>query len=438
MKKYPLFRQFYSMPVLLSLCFFITISACSSQHSRSEVAKEGSPIANKQGLPEVSLCIVPDPKVPSSAFDMYQSETDEHSGYWVRYQCKQSCEDWRQCLVLAYSDDGGTLLSNGRDPDLPKQALAFVVDGMAGHLALSRDGDKTVFIHTGAGGTRYYSKPAKKLEQRSSARTIMIRWEKGYTSPIVQPPFTRPISWGWYSRTSEKASDIKELNKRVASIIAWSHDNLSASTKFATLGCSMGTNATFGPVLWHGLDPIIDYQLFVGGPNMWDLNAQCGRRRYTAGYCAVDGVTACSNDGDCRDLGAYSLCTMPGKYTTIDLLFEQLPNHIHLTDACDIRASDNSTLAYPPFDESSMAFAPGADWEIDHHMDFLVNLGAKQGANFAEDRGGDEYWAVGHFPQIYNKIKPDANKSWHAIPDTHHCGAMFDEALDLIKQRMGL
>ena len=66
---------------------------------------------------------------------MYQSETDEHSGYWVRYQCKQSCEDWRQCLVLAYSDDGGTLLSNGRDPDLPKQALAFVVDGMAGHLA---------------------------------------------------------------------------------------------------------------------------------------------------------------------------------------------------------------------------------------------------------------------------------------------------------------
>ena len=429
-------QKTFTVFLCLYICIYIT--ACSNQATYNETKKESVPAASVHELPEVKLCIVPDPKVPSSAFDIYQSEAAEHSGYWVRYQCKQNCEDWRQCLVPAYSDDGGALLSNGRDPDLPKQALAFVVDGMGGHLALSGDGDKTVFIHTGVGGTRYYWKPAKRLEQRSSARTVTIRWEKGYTSPIVQPPFSRPINWGWYSRTSEKASDIKELNKRVASIIAWSHDKLSASSMFATLGCSMGTNATFGPVLWHGLDPIIDYQLFVGGPNMWDLNAQCGRRRYTAGYCAVDGVTACSNDGDCRDFSAYSLCTMPGKYTTIDKLFEQLPNHIHLTDACDIRASDNSTLAYPPFDESSMAFAPGADWEIDHHMDFLVNLGAEQGANVAEGIGGDEYWALGHFPQIYNKIKPDANKSWHAIPDTHHCGAMFDEALDLIKQRMGL
>jgi hypothetical protein len=51
----------------------------------------------------------------------------------------------------------------------------------------------------------------------------------------------------------------------------WSHENLAGPAMFGTLGCSMGTNATFGPVLWHGMDPIVDYQLFVGGPNMWDL-----------------------------------------------------------------------------------------------------------------------------------------------------------------------
>ena len=129
---------------------------------------------------------------------------------------------------------------------------------------------------------------------------------------------------------------------------------------------------------------------------------------------------------------------MPGKYTTIDELFNQLPNHIHATDACDIRASKKSTLPYPAFDQSSMAFASGADWEIDHQMDFLVNLGAKQGANFADGLGGDEYWALGHFPYIYNKIKPDENKTWKAIPNTHHCGAMFNESLDLVKERMGL
>ena len=93
-----------------------------------------------------------------------------------------------------------------------------------GHLALSSDGNKTVFIHTGAGGTRYYIKPAEDLEKISSARTIMIRWEKGYTSPIVQAPFTSPVTWGWYSRTSEHPTNIKELNARVASIINWSHE----------------------------------------------------------------------------------------------------------------------------------------------------------------------------------------------------------------------
>jgi hypothetical protein len=422
----------------LTLYICISLMGCSNQQSLSKVDSNSGDDANKHELPEIKLCRVPEPEIPSSAFTLYKSKSEKKSGYWVRYQCKQECTDWSQCLVPAYSNDGGALLSNGRNPDKPKQALAFVVDGMAGHLAIS-DGDyKTVFIHTGAGGTRYYARPAESLEQMSSAHTVMIRWEKGYTSPIVQSPFTSPITWGWYSRTSEQPTDIKELNARVASVIAWSHDNLSNNAMFGTLGCSMGTNATFGPVLWHGLDPIIDYQLFVGGPNMWDLNAQCGRRHYDKGYCDYDGVTSCRDNNECLSLDKNSKCVMPGKYTTIDKLFEQLPNHIHATDACDIRASDESTPAYPPFDQSSMAYARGADWEIDHKMDFLVNLGAKQGATRTEGLGGDEYWALGHFPYVYNKIKPDANKTWRAYPDTHHCDGMFDSSLDLIKQRMGL
>jgi hypothetical protein len=423
------------LPVFL--CIVLATAGCASNSSKKQADAHVSSSSSTSDLPGVEFCQVPDPEVPSSAFDIHHSETKKDSGYWVRYQCKQSCPDWRQCLVPAYSADKGELLINGRQPDEAKQALAFVIDGMGGHIALTKGGNKTVFIHTGAGGTRYYAKPAATLEQRSSAKTVMMRWEKGYTASVVQPPFTQPITWGWYSRTSGKASNIKELNKRVASIIAWSHDNLSNSALYGTLGCSMGTNATFGPVLWHGLDPIIDYQLFVGGPNMWDLNAQCGRRQYTEGFCDVDGVTACKSDNDCRDVGEDARCKAPGKYTTIDKLFEQLPNHIHVTNACDIRATDDLTQAFAPFDSSSMGFSAGADWEIDHPMDFLVNLGAKQGDSYKE-LGGDEYWALGHFPQVFNKIKPDTNKSWTAIPDTHHCGAMFNEAIELIKSRMGL
>ena len=216
----------------------------------------------------------------------------------------------------------------------------------------------------------------------SSARTIMIRWEKGYTSPIVQPPFTSPITWGWYSRTSDEPTNIKKLSARVASMIAWTHEHLSDSAMFGTLGCSMGTNATFGPVLWHRLDPIIDYQLFVGGPNMWDLNAQCNRREYSKGFCDYDAASRCDTDSDCYDVDADSHCIKPDNYTNIDKLFEQLPNHIHVTDACDIRSRDKSRSPYLPFDNSSMGFAGGADWEIDHPTDFLVNLGAKQGKKF--------------------------------------------------------
>jgi hypothetical protein len=420
---------------LFLLCLMSSVG-CWGKNSGSESMGEAATSVLDR-LPEVTFCETPNPEVPSSAFELFQSESEGASGYWVRYECKQTCKDWRHCLVPAYADDHGELIPDGRQPDMAKQALAFVVDGMGGHIAISNEGGKTVFIHTGAGGTRYYLRPADTLEKMSSARTVMMRWEKGYTSPIVQAPFTQPITWGWYSRTSAEPTNIKELNSRVASVMAWSHDKLSGAAMFGTLGCSMGTNATFGPVLWHGLDPIVDYQVFVGGPNMWDLNAQCGRRQYRQGFCDIDGTTPCSEDGDCRSVGERAQCFKPDRYTTIDLLFNQLPNHIHVTDACDIRASNPSTAPYPPFDESSMGFAGGADWTIDHKMDFLVNLDAAQGKTY-DELGGDEYWALGHFFYVFNRIQPAENRRWRSIPDSHHCDAMYSEALDALKAGMGL
>lgn len=417
---------------MLSSGLLLGINGCSS-NLKYENAEKGT-----GSLPALSICQSPNPQVPSSAFNFSRSESQGAAGYWVNYSCKKTCTDWRSCLVPTYSHDNGKLLLNGRQPSLAKQSLAFVVDGMAGHIALSSDGEKNVFIHTGAGGTRYYAAPAETLEKMSSARTVMMRWEKGYVSETVQSPFTSPVAWGWYSRSSAEKTNIKDLNKRVASVIAWSHDNLSKDAMFGTLGCSMGTNATFGPVLWHGLDSIIDYQLFVGGPNMWDLNTQCKRRSYNEGYCDYDGVTACRNDSDCKKIDTAAQCAIPSHYTTIDRLFGELPNHIHVTEACNIAAAISSTPAYEDFDSSSMAYSEGADWEIDHKMDFLVNLDAKQGSTRQQGLGGDEYWALGHFPPVYNKIKPDSNKSWRAIPNSHHCDAIFDEALEVIKQQMEL
>ena len=112
--------------IVIALLLLNGISGCVSERSRNEAGQAAVPENSNHGLPGVMFCIVPNPKVPSSAFDIYQSDTVEHSGYWVRYQCKQECSDWRHCLVPAYSDDEGQLLMNGRDADKAKQALAFV------------------------------------------------------------------------------------------------------------------------------------------------------------------------------------------------------------------------------------------------------------------------------------------------------------------------
>lgn len=385
---------------------------------------------------EITVCAVPDPQVPSSAFEIFNAPADESGDYWVRYTCKQVCDDWRACQVPAFTEDNGEAIMHGRAPDRPKQALAFVVDGMGGQLVVSEDGEDTVFIHSGAGGTRFYAQVADSLERQSSARTAMVRWEKGFVGNVVRPPFPAPVQWGWYSRTTEEGTNIRALSGRVASLMAWVHENLSAGNDFGTMGCSMGTNATFMPVLWHGLDGIVDYQLFVGGPNMWDLNAHCGRREYQAGHCDMDGVTPCTSSADCTGLGAAAQCRMIGPYTNINVVYDQFANHIHKTRSCEILAAGPEAIPEPLFDESSMGYVADADWNVDHRVDFLVNFGRETNESGI---GGDEYWALGDFMYVYGKIEPAENKAWHAYPDSNHCDAMTTgPAVELVIERMGL
>ena len=385
---------------------------------------------------QVRICATPDPALPSSAFSLAKSAPGEDGDYHVNYACRQACPDWRKCLVPAYKDDGMQLLTQGRNPGEPKLALAYVVDDMAGHLALTPDGGKTVLLHSGAGGTDYrYAEPALDLERRLSVRTVMVRWEKGFTAAEFEPPFRAPINWGWYSRTGDKATNVFELNKRVAAIIAWVHENLAGNEAFATAGCSMGSNATFLARLWHGLDPIIDYQLFVGGPNNWDFNAHCSRREYTQGHCDADGTSSCSTDSECAALASGSKCRMPGSYAHFGVNYEIFANHVHKTDACDYSLGEGLE-PYPPFDGSSMAFRTKADWELDHKIDLVANINREFGD--APGPGGDEYFSLGEFTYAFTRLKPEEKKQWHVLPGTGHCEAWFSGyAVDLLVRRLG-
>ena len=346
---------------------------------------------------------------PSSAFDISRSATDANGDYWVSYACKAACSDWRQCQMAASSGGGG-----------PKRALAFVVDGMGGHFSFTtgQSGQKTVLLHTGTGGTSFMHSLSAQIENASDAKVVMVRWASGFSN------------WGWFTRTSAPATRVPKVTRRIASVIAWVHENLAGSSDFGTVGCSMGTQATLGAVYWHDVDSVVDYQLMVGGPGLWDINAGCGRRSYTSGYCDLDASRACSSNADCRDLSARSRCVVP-RPIPLAWLYESVVNHVHATQACKVSQASSSTPTYAPFDESGFGFTTG-DWDFDHPIDFQMDLWG---------RDGDSRWAMGDAMRVFNSIVSASGheKRWNTTKDSNHCAAIGDgKALQLLMAGMNL
>ena len=347
---------------------------------------------------------------PSSAFDVSRSASDANGDYWVAYRCKTNCADWQQCRMAADAGGGG-----------PKQRLAFVVDGMGGHFSFTTEqtGAKTVLLHTGTGGTNFMYSLSRQIESASDAKVVMVRWERGFSS------------WGWFTRTSAVATRVPNVTRRIASVLAWVHENLAGAAEFGTVGCSMGTQATLGAVYWHsGVDSLVDYQLMVGGPGLWDINAGCGRRQYTSGYCDLDASRACSAHADCSDLSARSRCVIPGPIPFASL-YESVVNHVHATQACDVSAADGTTPIHAPFDESGFGFTTG-DWDFDHPIDFQMDIWGSD---------GDSRWAMGDAMHVFNSITSASGhpKRWNTTPDSNHCAAIGNgRALELVVAGMNL
>ena len=442
--------------ILSALIFLAALGACSNDGAQStqqaaettpapEATTPAAPAPDKPSVAElagmIQICAIPDPQDPSSAFTVTKSEVttyDDHwmDNYWVTYQCKETCDDWTQCAVPAFTGNGEPIY-HGRQPDTPKQALAFVVDGMGGHMAYSLDGDhNNILFHGGAGGTRFYTELSALMEQRSPARTILVRWEDGFAPNDPNSENSFPWSWGWYSRTSAEATTVPNLNQRVASAISWASENLSGTGGFNTMGCSMGTVATFGAVLWHGLDDIIDYQVLVGGPPMYDVNAGCNMATYTEGFCDLDANVSCSADADCQSVADHATCSFPTQVSIPRFeLFQSMANHVHATSAC----RDGVTEPYAPFDASGMKYATDGDWNIDHSIDLFVDLGGDQVPG--QSGGGDTHWGLGHFGPVFQDMTMEAGseKRWHAIENSHHCDSFENEsALDIMVSNLVL
>ena len=151
--------------------------------------------------------------------------------------------------------------------------------------------------------------------------------------------------------------------ERAAAVLAWVHEELAADTPFGAMSCSMGTNAIFGPVLWHGLDAAVDYQLVTGGPFFWDINRACGVGAYDHGYCSLDGATRCTRNADCpgADSDSNSFCRFPQAIEQgEEWLYESVINHVYATRTArfSLRPRIQTRRATPPSTRAASAFAP--------------------------------------------------------------------------------
>ena len=456
---------------MVILLINIAISACSYEGAQDhQQSTSGSFTSETSSAPKVDtpasiviqlarqleICKTPEPQIPSSAFIIEKGEPIKRGSYWmedywVTYQCKEVCTDWQRCTVPAHMDDNEEVITHTRNPETSKQALAFVVDNMGGHIVFNVDesvNDSTLIIHTGGGGTNNYPiTMVNSLEDHADVHTVMVRWEDGFIMRNIHNLEDIADRWGWLTRDSEEPASIRENNRRVASLFAWIHENLAGPDKMGTVGCSMAGQATLGTVIWHGLDEIIDYQLATGGPPIWDANAGCARQNYDHGYCVLDGVTRCKTDDDCERASAKGMCLYPGTVNRdFDWYYEGVINHIHATTRCDISEVDKNTEPYQPFDNSGFVGATDGDWQFDHMVDLGADVGIQGtsdwgGMDDARDTGtgGDEHWMAGHYMYVFNNIQPAENRQWHAFTDSIHCKTLNEGKLtELIAFRMEL
>ena len=187
-------------------------------------------------LPAVTVCAGP---------DWVKSNPTSDS---VVYRCKRVCsaQDGSKCTYPTTDIIGNHL-----------RTIAFVVDSMAGQMRWNSPSTIAagVFHHSGLNGTSFASD--------AFGRDVRALWaafgNEGVR--IVEPAREGGVdALGWFARKSGTGTTLPALAVRPAALIQWTRANLVPSdAKLGTVGCSGGSIATFAPVFWHGLGPIVDY-----------------------------------------------------------------------------------------------------------------------------------------------------------------------------------
>ena len=412
----------------------------------------GSAMDGGVELPAVTIC------APSS------TTGTAGAGSSFAYACTPCAGDFTTCSYAA----PGQYPTYTRPSDATTRTLKavdYVVDSMAGTLVYSDDGTShTVLLHAGEGGVGF-SKSAQishYLLPTTQANVVHVVWMPGATNVFGSAPA------GWWTRKSATPVDVPTQVARPAAVIRWAHDHLVFPGKsFGTVGCSLGTMATLGSVLWKNLDGLVSYQWVGGGSAFWDVNASCGRSAvpYPAGgHCDSDG-RACTNHCDCSQGcpatgGGYDVsqagghewdwCRMPTDTTTTN--FPALVNYLSGPAAgggptCLTTTEPPTSLGSPlaSLDVSSFRTNPPASWELGHVVDFAVEEDG-DATSRPVDQGVLE-GATGFVFEAIQKANAAAGKpapAWNDYQPNNHCDyfegdpSFTDVTAKLVATRMGL
>jgi hypothetical protein len=350
-------------------------------------------------LPQLTFCKVANPSNLAAAY------VATPSGDAVSYACAQACADWTTCTFSVVNAQGPVRSARG---NLQIQGLAFVVDGMGGHFAFTPDGDDVVVTHAGSGGTSVFNPFDLQLQAISNLKTVSLGWTQG-TMAIFG-------GGGWFTRKDAQPTSVRALTARPAAAIRWVKDNFAAGKRLGTVGSSMGTAATFGAHVWNGLESAIDYQMLIGGPGFWDVNAGCGRVHTSAGHCDVD-VASCTgnpnssfgnNDPSCGP--ATNNCRVPTVMapTATGSAYNDAINYVGVTTACTPMTSNARDAS---LDISSLAVTVPS-WTFHGRIDFVADEGGAQPPN------ADQGMGEGHMMAIFAQIQ--SAKGWIDNEGTHH------------------
>jgi len=401
------------IPILFVACGNDTAATPDSSNPDGPTASDAAPDAPASDLPRLAFCQVPDPKNLAASF------VAATAGDAVSYTCATPCADWMQCVVGVQDAQGAPILS--ARGAMPMQALAFIVDGMAGHFVFTPDGDDVVVTHAGSGGTSTFNPFDRNLQAGSTMKTVSLGWADGSSGGFART--------GWFTRKDATGTTVRALTARPAAAIQWIKDNFAAGKKLGTVGSSMGTVATLGAHVWHGLEPILDYQLLIGGPGMWDVNAGCGRVHISAGFCDVD-ATPCAgnpfssygnNDPTCGAVLTNN-CRVPTIMAPLSgggSAYDNIINYVGATTACAPTQADSRD---PTLDDSSMMNV--ASWSFHGRIDFVAQEGG------AQPPDADQGMGEGHMLYIYNAIQ--SSKGWTDDEGAHH-GDAWDKVPALMK-----